>query len=70
MDDPAVKGLGDQYTFKVSYRLKVWNDFAITEDTQLLLNPALNPDKDKIWVFGLRTRLSLWIGEFEPISRL
>jgi porin len=58
-NDPAVKGLRDQYTFEVFYRLRVWNDFAITKDTQLLLNPALNPDEDKIWGFDLRTRLAL-----------
>jgi hypothetical protein len=41
------------------YRLKVWNDFAITDDTQLLLNPALIPDEDKLWDFGMPTRLAL-----------
>jgi len=58
-NDPAVADLRDQYTFEVFYRLQVWNDFAITADTQLLLNPALNPDEDQIWVFGLRARLAL-----------
>ena len=32
---------------------------AITPDVQLLINPALNPDEDQIWVFGLRARLAL-----------
>jgi len=30
----------------------------ITTDLQLLINPALNPDQDSIWVFGLRARLA------------
>jgi porin len=58
-NDPAVEDLRDQYTFEVFYRLQVWNDFAITADPQLLLNPTLNPDEDQIWVFGLRARLAL-----------
>lgn len=58
-NDPADDILEDQYTFEVFYRLQVWNDFAITADTQLILDPALNPDENQIWVFGLRARLTL-----------
>jgi porin len=57
-NDPADDALEDQYTLEVFYRLQVWNDFAITADKQFLLNPALNPDEDRIWVLGLRARLA------------
>jgi porin len=32
---------------------------AITPSVQLLLDPALNPQEDTIWVWGLRFRLNL-----------
>jgi porin len=51
--------LRDQYSFEVYYRIQVTKEIAITPDVQLLIDPALNTDEDKIWVFGLRARLSL-----------
>ncbi len=30
-----------------------------TPDAQLVIDPALNPAEDQIWVFGLRARLAL-----------
>jgi porin len=42
---------------EVYYRLQVTREFAITPDVQLLIDPALNPEEDTIWVFGLRARL-------------
>ncbi len=32
---------------------------ALTTDVQLLLDPALNPQDDSIWVLGLRLRIAL-----------
>jgi porin len=52
------KGLRDQYTLEAYFRLQVTREFAITPDLQLLINPALNPEKSAIWVFGLRGRLA------------
>jgi len=51
-------GLDDQYSFELFYRLQVTKELAITPDVQFLINPALNPDEDNIWVFGLRARLA------------
>jgi porin len=51
--------LDDQYAFELFYRLQVTKELAITPDVQFLINPALNPDEDNIWVFGLRARLAL-----------
>jgi porin len=39
--------------------LQLTQELAITPDIQLLIDPALNPDEDSIWVFGLRARLAL-----------
>ena len=33
--------------------------FAVTPDVQLIVDPALNPDEDRIWFVGLRARLAL-----------
>jgi len=50
-------GLSNQYTAEVFYRLKLFQYLAITPDIQLILHPAMNPNEDKLWVFGLRARL-------------
>jgi porin len=51
-------GLDDQYTTEVFYRLQAFPHLTITPDLQLLVNPVLNPEEDRIWVAGLRMRLS------------
>ena len=48
-----------RYAFEAFYRLQLSDELAITPDVQLLWNPALNPEEDLIWVFGLRARLAL-----------
>lgn len=50
--------LDDQYALETYFRLQVTKEFSITPDVQLLINPALNPDKDTVWIFGLRTRFA------------
>jgi porin len=52
-------GLDDQYTVEAYYRLQVAKEFSITPGVQLLIDPALNPEEDSIWVFGLRARFTL-----------
>ena len=51
--------LNDQYSIEGYYRWQMTKELAITPDVQLLINPALNPDEDTIWVFGLRARVGL-----------
>lgn len=51
--------LGDQYTVELYYRWRFQKVLAISPDIQLLFDPALNPGKNVIAVFGLRTRISL-----------
>ena len=56
---PAQKGLEDQVTTEVFYRLQLAQNLALTPDIQVIFNPALNPDQDAIAVFSIRTRLNL-----------
>jgi porin len=48
----------DQYTLEAYYRLQLLRHLQVTPDIQLLVNPALNPDEDRVWIFGLRARLA------------
>ncbi len=57
--DPADDSLDDQYTGELFYRFQLAQNFAITPSVQLLVDPALNPDEDQIWIFSLRARLTL-----------
>jgi porin len=52
-------GLDDQWTGEIFYRINLGKHVAVTPDVQVLINPALNPDKDVIGIFGLRARLAL-----------
>jgi porin len=49
--------LDDQVTAEAYCRIQLTRELAITPDVQLLINPALNPDENAIWVFGIRARL-------------
>jgi porin len=51
-------GLRDQYAIESYFRLQLTREISITPAVQLLINPALNPQKDTIWVFGLRSRFA------------
>jgi porin len=52
-------GLEDQYVFEAYYRWQLSEQFALTPDIQYLVDPALNPDQDSLWIVGLRGRLAL-----------
>ena len=49
----------DQWTSELFYRLQLTPSFAVTPDVQLIVHPALNPDADTVWLFGIRARLAL-----------
>jgi porin len=57
--DPSNDALRDHYTTELFYRFQFSQNLSFTPSAQLLIDPALNPDEDKIWVFGLRMRLAL-----------
>lgn len=51
--------LDDQVTFEWYYRFQIFRHMTFTPSVQLLVNPALNPEEDRIWVLGIRTRITL-----------
>lgn len=55
---PADGSLSDQFTSEVFYRFQLTQFLAVTPDVQLIVDPALNPGKDVIALFGLRLRTS------------
>ena len=52
------EGLDDQYATEIYYRWQLADEIAITPSLQFLIDPALNPDDDTSWVFGLRARVA------------
>jgi porin len=51
--------LDDQYAAEVYFRWQLADELAITPSVQLLIDPAINPEENTIWLFGLRARLAL-----------
>ena len=51
-------GLDDQYGVEMFYRWQLTREIAITPNIQFIKDPALNPDEDSLWLFGLRARLA------------
>ena len=60
---PSIKTYGadlnDEYTTELYYRLQLFQHTTITPNIQWLVDPALNPDDNQLWVVGLRVRLNL-----------
>jgi porin len=56
---PPESALDDQYTAEIFYRLQLAQNLALTPDFQLIIDPALNPEEDYLWLLGLRLRLAL-----------
>ncbi len=52
--DPAAAGLHDEYVVEGSWLWKVSPNLSLLTDVQLMLDPANNPAKDAVGVFGLR----------------
>ena len=48
--------LDDQLISEVFYRIQLTENFQITPNLQIVGNPALNPDRDVVALFGLRAR--------------
>ncbi len=57
--DPSDDALRDQYSTELFYRFQFSQNLAFTPSVQLIIDPALNPDEEQIWIFGLRMRLTL-----------
>lgn len=58
-EDTYATRLRDQYVSEVYFRWKIGDHFEVTPNLQLLINPALNPLEDRIWMFGLRAKGAL-----------
>jgi porin len=50
--------LDDEYVIETSYNFQIARNFALLPDLQLVIDPAKNPDKSKVWVVGLRAILT------------
>jgi porin len=57
--EPSDSTLRDQTTAEFFYRWQVNDVLAITPSLQLIHDPALDPTKDSLVVFGLRARVNL-----------
>jgi porin len=55
--DLSHRDLDDQSGMEVFYRWNVIPNLALTPSIQFLNDPALNPDADRIILFGLRARV-------------
>lgn len=57
--DPSDDALRDQYSSELFYRFQISQNLALTPSVQLLIDPALNPNEDRIWMLGQRLRIAL-----------
>lgn len=57
--EPPDGSLREQTTAEIYWRYQFARNLFFMPSVQLLINPALNPDKDKVWVFGLRFRFTI-----------
>ena len=48
--------LRDQYVGELYFRWKLGDHLELTPNVQLILNPALNPLDDEVWIAGLRVK--------------
>lgn len=49
----------DQYTIELFWRYQLTKELAITPSLQYIKDPALNPEEDSLWAYGLRLRIVL-----------
>ena len=56
---PPGKTLKNQKTIEAFWRFQFSKGLAFTPSIQYLVDPALHPTKDKVWILGFRTRLAM-----------
>ena len=49
----------DQYTTELFWRYQLTTELAVTPTIQYIKDPALNPNENSLWAFGLRARIVL-----------
>lgn len=57
--DPSDRTLRDQTTSELFYRIQLTAGTALTPSLQWIIDPALNPDEDDLWVISFRLRMAL-----------
>ncbi|WP_227021348.1 carbohydrate porin [Oceaniferula marina] len=57
-EDTFGPDLDDQYAIEIFYRYQLTENIAITPDIQWLIDPALNPEDDSLFLAGVRGRIS------------
>ena len=55
----AGSSVRDEYVIETSYQYQLFRSFSLLPDVQLVIDPANNPDEDRIWVVGVRGILTL-----------
>ena len=55
---PSNDALDSQTTAEVFYRYHLTPQFAVTPNLQLIFDPSLNPDENRLWTAGLRFRIA------------
>ncbi|MFC1832127.1 carbohydrate porin [Thermodesulfobacteriota bacterium] len=55
----SFEGADDQYTLELYWRYQLTKELAITPSIQYIKDPALNPEEDRLWAYGLRLRVVL-----------
>ena len=55
---PPNSSFKNQTTIEAFWRFQFSQSLAITPSLQVLLDPALNPDEDSVYIFGVRARLA------------
>jgi porin len=57
--EPPDNNLRDQITIETYWRYQFAPNLFFMPSVQLLIDPALNPNEDEVWVFGMRFRLTI-----------
>ncbi len=55
----SFEGADDQYTTELFWRYQLTKELALTPSIQYIIDPALNEEEDRLWVFGIRARIAL-----------
>lgn len=55
----SFKDARDQYTTEVFWRYQLTKEVALTPSVQYIKDPALNAEKNNLWVYGIRVRIAL-----------
>jgi porin len=55
--DPANRALDDQSEIDAYYRVQMTPEIQVGPTFQIIFDPVRNPDKDRVYVWGIRTRI-------------